>query len=151
MTVKYRFATPSDLDILATWNHQLIRDEGHRNPMTVAELRERMRGWLDSGEYRAVIFETDGAPLAYALYREGATEIYLRQLFVKRDRRREGIGRRAITILRDQLWPRHKRLTAEVLTANTPAVAFWRAVGYQDYSLMLEILPETEPLTLSSH
>jgi len=68
----HRFASESDLDLLAEWNHQLIRDEGHRNPMTVRELRERMRGWLE-GEYKAVIFAIEGEPVAYALYRESAT------------------------------------------------------------------------------
>ena len=28
-----------DLDLLADWNRQLIQDEGHRNRMTVAELK----------------------------------------------------------------------------------------------------------------
>jgi hypothetical protein len=73
-----RLATEADLDLLAEWNHQLIRDEGHRNPMTPAELRERMKGWL-AGEYAAVIFCLDGDPVAYALYRESAGEVYLRQ------------------------------------------------------------------------
>lgn len=139
--MEYRFATESDLDLLAEWNHQLIRDEGHRNPKTVPELRERMRGWL-GGEYKAVLFGPAGEPLAYALYREEAAGIYLRQLFVRRDRRREGIGRAAMDILRRQVWPPGKRLTVEVLTANTRAVGFWRAMGYQDYALTLEIMPE---------
>jgi hypothetical protein len=30
--------------LLAELNHQLIRDEGHRNRMTVPELKRRMRG-----------------------------------------------------------------------------------------------------------
>ncbi len=140
--MEYRFATDNDLDLLAEWNHQLIRDEGHRNPMTVPELRERMRGWL--GEYNAVLFGPAAAPLAYALYREQADKIYLRQLFVRRDRRRQGIGRVAMDILRSQVWPRGKRLTVEVLTANTRAVAFWRAMGYRDYALTLEIMPEEQ-------
>jgi predicted acetyltransferase len=42
-------------------------------------------------------------------------------------------------LLKESIWPDNKRLTVEVLTANTPAVAFWRAMGYRDYSLMLEI------------
>jgi GNAT superfamily N-acetyltransferase len=138
--MEYRFATDRDLDLLAEWNHQLIRDEGHRNRMTVPELQERMRGWL-GGEYKAVIFASAGESVAYALYKESATEVYLRQLFVRRDRRRQGIGREAVAILRDRLWPRHKRLTVEVLTANGPAVAFWRSVGYKDYCLTLEIMP----------
>jgi len=31
------FAAEHDLDLLAEWNHQLIRDEGHHNPMNVTE------------------------------------------------------------------------------------------------------------------
>ncbi len=99
-----------------------------------------MRGWL-ADQYRAVIYEEGGGVVAYALYREQSDEIYLRQLFVVRSRRRQGIGRHAVEILRSQLWPQNKRLTVEVLVANRNAVAFWRAVGYVDYSLMLEIMP----------
>jgi len=108
--------------------------------MTVSELEQRMRGWLQS-EYTAILFEDGKEAVAYALYREQAGEIYLRQLFVVRNRRREGIGRQTIEILRSQIWPRNKRLTVEVLVKNAAAVAFWRAVGYEDYSLKLEILP----------
>jgi GNAT superfamily N-acetyltransferase len=80
--------------------------------------------------------------MAYALYKESATEIYLRQLFVRRDRRSKGIGSEAMAILLNQLWPRHKRLTVEVLTTNIRGVRFWRAVGYKDYCLTLEVMPE---------
>ncbi len=136
----FRRAILADCPLLAELNHQLIRDEGHRNPMTVPELEQRMRGWLSS-EYIAIIFEDDGEVIAYALYREEPEEIYLRQLFVVRKRRRQGIGRKAIEILRAQIWPKSKRLTVSVLVKNAAAVAFWRAVGYKDYSLTLEILP----------
>ena len=139
--MNYRFGTEGDLDLLAEWNHQLIRDEGHRNVMSLPQLRERMKGWLE-GEYKALIFELGSAPMAYALYREGDTEIYLRQLFVQRGCRRQGIGREAVSLLQSQVWPRDKRLTVEVLTANAPAVAFWRSVGYTDYCLTLEIMPK---------
>ena len=95
--MEHRLADDSDLDLLAGWNHELIRDEGHRNPMTVPELRERMRGWL-AGEYKAVLLGPQTEPLAYALCRENATEVSLRQFFVRRDRRREGIGRGAMDL-----------------------------------------------------
>ena len=137
----FRPATTDDCLLLAELNHQLIRDEGHRNPMTVPELEQRMRGWL-SGEYRAVIYEDAGEVAAYALFREEEREIYLRQLFVVPHRRSQGLGRRAVEILRSQLWPKSKRLTVDVLTTNKRAVSFWRSVGYADYSLSLEILPE---------
>jgi GNAT superfamily N-acetyltransferase len=134
----FRPATLDDCPLLAELNHELIRDEGHRNPMTVPELEQRMRGWL-SGEYRAVIFEDGGEVVAYGLYREQPEEIYLRQLFVVRHRRRQGIGRRAVGILRAQVWPKARRLTVDVLVANQGGIAFWRSVGYTDYALSLEI------------
>lgn len=102
-----------------------------------------MLGWL-KGEYKAVVFEDTGELVAYGLFREDSSEIYLRQLFVVRNRRREGIGRRAIQILRDEIWPANKRLTLDVLVTNATALGFWRAVGYQDYCLMLEILPKPD-------
>lgn len=137
----YRAATAEDCPTLAELNHQLIRDEGHRNPMTVAQLEARMRGWLTSGEYRAVLFEETEPIVAYALFRETDGEIYLRQFFVVRHRRREGLGRRAMEELFANVWPRSKRLTVSVLVKNGPAIAFWRAMGYADYDLTLEITP----------
>lgn len=136
--ISHRFATLDDCRLLAELNYQLIRDEGHRNPMSVSELDQRMRDWL-AGEYRAVMFDEGGEVVAYALFTEKSDEIYLRQLFVARHKRRQGIGRRAVEILRSQIWPKNKRLTVEVLVANEQAVRFWRAVGYVDYALTLEI------------
>src|SRR5262245_31044258 len=104
----FRFATLHDCELLAQLNHQLIQDEGHRNQMAVPELDHRMRSWL-SAEYRATIFEAGGEVVAYALYREQPDDIYLRQLFVVRHRRSQGLGRRAIEILRSQVWPAKKR------------------------------------------
>jgi GNAT superfamily N-acetyltransferase len=139
MKLKFQEASASDIGLLAEWNHQLIRDEGHRNPMTVEQLAERMREWLD-GEYRAVIFSEDD-PVAYALFREEEDRIYLRQFFVRRDRRRSGVGRTAFGILRKEFWPSGVRLTVDVLCRNTAGVAFWHSLGYQDYCLTLEIMP----------
>ena len=143
--MNFRNATLNDCALLAELNHQLIRDEGHRNKMTVPELEQRMRGWLAS-EYAVVIFEDRSEVVAYALYRDEPDELYLRQLFVVRNRRRQGFGRAAMEILRMQIWPKNKRLTVSVLAQNAAAVAFWRAVGYADYSLTLEITPAAEQL-----
>ena len=146
----FRAATLDDCPLLAELNHQLIRDEGHRNPMTVPELAQRMRSWI-SGEYRAIIFEDGGENVAYALFREQPDEIYLRQLFVVRHRRSHGIGHRAIEILRSQVWPKTKRLTVEVLVANKRAINFWRSVGYSDYALSLEVLAANQPCANKAH
>ena len=143
----HRLATQADCALLGEWNHQLIRDEGHSNPMTARELEQRMSGWLQEG-YLAVIFEEAGQPVAYALYFETADRVHLRHCFVARGHRRGGIGRRVLEILRGHVWPGSKRLTVDVLAANTGGVAFWRSVGYRDYSLTLEITP-SGPATLT--
>jgi GNAT superfamily N-acetyltransferase len=139
--LKFRLATLDDCSLLATLNHQLIRDEGHRNRMTVPELEERMKCWL-SAEYRALICEEGGEVVAYALYREQPEEIYLRQLFVVPHRRNQGIGHRAVEMLRSEIWPKTTRLTVDVLVTNVRALRFWRSVGYADYCLTLEVLPD---------
>ena len=102
-----------------------------------------MRNWIET-DYTAILFQEDSKPIAYALFREQPQEIYLRQFFVVRNRRRQGIGRMAMQILLSKIWPKGKRLTVEVLAANTAAVAFWRAIGYSDYALTLEIMPKAK-------
>jgi len=143
MTLVFRRATDADVALLGQLNHQLIQDEGHRNPMTVTQLQDRMRGWL-AGEYTALLFEHDAEVVAYALYREDADSIYLRQFFVQRHVRRRGFGRATLHLLRTQVWPTHKRLTVEVLAGNHAAISFYKAAGFRDYSLTLE-LPSASP------
>src|SRR5882757_9336719 len=109
----YQRATTNDCPLLGELNHQLIQDEGHKNPMTVLELEQRLRGWL-AGEYAAVLFEESAEVVAYALYREQPDEIYLRQLFVVRHHRRKGLGKQAMHLLRSEIWCKTKRLTVEV-------------------------------------
>jgi ribosomal protein S18 acetylase RimI-like enzyme len=135
----YRRASVSDCKLLAELNRQLIQDEGHRNPMSVPQLEERMRHWLMTREYEALIFEEDSKVTAYALYKEETDRIYLRHLFVVHNQRRRGIGRKAMQILLSELWPQDKRVTVEVLIHNQPAISFYRALGYKDYSVAMEI------------
>jgi predicted acetyltransferase len=111
--------------------------------MTVPELELRMKEWL-AGEYRAVFFEVAGEVIGYALFREQPGAIYLRQLFIVPHRRRQGLGRTAMKIL-FKTWPDTARLTVDVLTGNQAAIQFWRAIGYADYCLTLEIMPKASP------
>jgi GNAT superfamily N-acetyltransferase len=135
----WRTAQRRDCRLLAELNLQLIADERHRNSMGVPELERRMRSWLQEG-YEAVLFERDGEVAAYALYNVQPDEIHLRHFFVARHLRRQGVGREAIELLRDRVWPLSPRLTVSVLTHNEAAVQFWRAMGYKDYCLAMEIV-----------
>jgi hypothetical protein len=52
----FRVAAAADLPQLASWNKQLIEDEGHDNTMSLEDLVARMRTWLAT-EYQALIFD----------------------------------------------------------------------------------------------
>lgn len=135
----HREATVLDCTVLAEMNHQLIRDEGHRNPMTVSELAERMCSWLAEHSYRAVLFEDECRPVAYALFRpEPDSSIYLRQFFVSRGRRHQGVGSQAVATLFREVFPVDARVTLDVLAHNDVGANFWAAVGFHHYSICLE-------------
>jgi predicted acetyltransferase len=133
-----RPASPDDAALLAPLNAQLIRDEGHRNAMSVGELEQRMRTWLQS-DYCAAIFELDAKVVGYALFKHEAEHVYLRQLFVSSEFRRRGVGRAMLHWLWANTWKKDQRLRVDVLINNTDAQAFWRAVGLKDYCVMLEM------------
>jgi predicted acetyltransferase len=44
-------------------------------------------------------------------------------------------------LLRGHIWPATQRLAVSVLVENQAAIRFWRAMGYKDYCLTMEILP----------
>ncbi|GAB3263349.1 GNAT family N-acetyltransferase [Chitinimonas naiadis] len=140
-----RPATLADVDLLAELSQQLRRDEGQRSSLSAVQLRERMHDWLAHEGYSAVLFDYDEQVVAYALYREQAGSIYLRQFFVSGDRRRLGLGRRALALLFEQYWPADKRLSVDVMSSNERALAFWRSVGFLDYSTTLIMAPKQRP------
>lgn len=118
--MRHRFATHDDVPILAHMNRQLVEDEGHRNRFKPASwFEDRMRGFLTSG-YRAVLIEIAGETVAYAVYvdhPDHSDTIYLRQIFVHRTHRRQRIGREAMPILMQEVWPR----------TNDSPLKFWSA------------------------
>jgi GNAT superfamily N-acetyltransferase len=142
--MRFRLATPEDAVLLAPLNAQLIREEGHRNTMTVPQLAERMKQWLDS-DYQAAVFEDSDRLSGYALYRREPEFVYLRQLFVRADCRRRGIGREAIDWLRRNAWEPTARVRIDVLVGNAAGQAFWRAVGFRDYCITMELNSRAVP------
>jgi GNAT superfamily N-acetyltransferase len=136
--LRHRAAVLADVPLLAEINKQLIADQGHRNPMSVPELETRMRDWL-AEDYVATLFVRDGQLAAYALWRDEPEWLHLRHFFVVRELRRQGIGREALRLLTEQIWPPGKRARVSVLVGNQPGLAFWRSVGFADYDLTLEM------------
>ncbi len=118
-------------------NQALLRDEGHRCPMTLPELETRMAAFL-AGAYQAALFRRGDATVGYALWRTEEEWVYLRQMFVIPEARRQGIASAAFNwLVANAGWERsHVRL--EVLVGNHRAIAFWRTLGFTDYAVTME-------------
>ena len=138
MNLEGRIATNRDAPQLAAMNQQLIRDEGHRNSMSVAELEDRIRNWLVD-EYQASIFMVDGSTAGYALYKQEQDWTYLRQFFILPELRRRGLGRAAMEWLIQNPWRNAFLIRLDVLVGNTDGVSFWRSLGFQDYCITMEM------------
>ena len=110
-------------------NKQLIEDERHPNPMSVEALQDRMRDWL-SADYVAFVVVEGGHPVAYCLYRDDGDHYYLRQLFVDRGRRRQGIATQLLDWMYERQWG-GKRVRLDVLAHNRDAIAFYQARGFR--------------------
>src|SRR3954454_15814125 len=136
----FRTATATDIPELAVLNAALIRDEGHRSKMTVAELEARMRKFFSEGHV-AVMFGDGGRTVGYALYRNDDDGVYLRQFFIVEHARRNGSGREAVQWLCQNVWQDTERVILQVLLHNQRGIDFWRAVGFGDYCLTMERRP----------
>jgi ribosomal protein S18 acetylase RimI-like enzyme len=142
--LRIRTATHGDVAALAAMNAQLIRDEGHRNAMSLSELGERMTEWLAS-DYSAAIAELDARPVGYVLWRHDTDHVYLRQLFVDPAFRRRKVGSGLLGDLRARLEGRASRLRIDVLIENESGRAFWQAAGFKDYCMTMEMPLEPRP------
>jgi hypothetical protein len=84
--MNYRSASSRDAPLLAALNQQLIQDEGHRNPMSIAELKDRMEEWLagEKGSSHSASRERmePPAPSYRSARRERARDIVLAFLWI---------------------------------------------------------------------
>src|SRR5262245_30194465 len=110
--MRYRQATSADTALLAELNRQLIDDEGSGHQAALSDLTTHIKHWLTT-DHKAALFEQDDQIVAYAIYREQPDAVYLRQFFVDRRYRRQGIGRRAIQLLLSEVWPHKRRVVVE--------------------------------------
>jgi GNAT superfamily N-acetyltransferase len=134
----FRKAVAADMPSLAELNRQLQIDEQHRLRMELSELIPRMARWCNEEGYEAMVFERDGRTAGYALYRREPEHFYLKQFFVCRDMRGQGVGRQAIEWLAANVWHAAPAVYLDVLVHNQPGIAFWRAMGFADYCMTME-------------
>lgn len=145
MILSMRAATEDDIPLLAKINKQLIEDEGHRNPMSIPELAQRMRGWLHGGWNADIFVQANETVVGYALYQHRKDEffpdnavVYLRQFLIEREYRGQGLGHFALGELFKARFPSRCTVVVEVLMANERGLNFWRQVGFQPYAMTLK-------------
>ena len=139
-------ATQADLPLLAEMNKRLIDDEGSRNPLTVNELRERMRGWLLT-DWQIRLFSDEAENIiGYAVYQlrpddyfPGMKIVYLRQLYIERDRRSRELGQQSLQLLIEREFREASVVVIEVLETNPRGHHFWSKTGFEPYCTIMRL------------
>jgi GNAT superfamily N-acetyltransferase len=93
----------------------------------------------DAGQVDPLLDQVPGSPRA--VYGDGAYDkwkVYVRQFFVRPERRRQGIGRAAWAWLRANPWREAPRICLDVLIGNGSGIQFWRSLGFEDYCITME-------------
>ncbi len=131
-----RFATPRDADMIVQFVRALAEYE--REPEAVEVTPEAMRAQMESADppFECLIAEQDGVAAGFALFFRnystwrGRPGLFLEDLFVNPEYRRNGIGRALLQRLAAISVERgYGRMEWSVLDWNTPAHDFYRAIG----------------------
>ena len=131
-----RPATIDDVSLLHTLIHELADFErlAHEAAVTPEDLARD--GFGANPKFRAVIAEWNQEPAGYALFFEfystfqGRTGIFLDDIFVRPQHRKQGIGKALLDHVAGITWnERYFCMRWEVLDWNTPAIDFYRNLG----------------------
>ena len=138
-TLRIDRAKPADAELLADLNRELDEDEPHPYPVSQPARLERMTRWIETGEYGVLLFRRGQRVAGYAVWRMEEYGAFLRQFFICRDQRREGLGRAAMALLCRDVFPKDRPLHLEAAMWNQKAIDFWHALGFQDFGLSMEL------------
>ncbi len=144
-TLRIDKAKDTDVDLLAQLNRQLDEDEPHPSPLPPSALTERMRRWIGNGEYEVLLFRSGDQLIGYAVWRAEEFGSYLRHFFICRDRRGQGWGRAAVQLLCRDVFPKDRPVNLDAVVGNEKSLAFWRAVGFQDFSIGMQLKAGATP------
>ena len=150
MELDFRFATESDIPLLARMHQMSVEDETGVDPSLreadtdgLCKAKKEIRRLLEKGS-QAVVFSVDSAEAGYAMYQTEPEGIFLRHFFVARDRRRQGIGRAAMRRLIEEVWRNPPRIRLGVLVENEAGHGFWKSVGFSDWVIDMKMERATE-------
>ncbi|MFM0305226.1 GNAT family N-acetyltransferase [Paraburkholderia sediminicola] len=148
-----RRANPDEFGLLARMNRELIEDEGHRNPMTVPQLTERFQSFVSNEGWQVDVLLSGSTIVGFMTHRyepdiaePSGFRVFLRQFYISRDKRRGGIGSRAVELLFKKRFKPGDRVFLDVLEVNPIGRAFWSRSGFSPYSTTMEqVVGSSEP------
>ena len=126
--------TIADIPILAKLNKQLIDDEKNNNSMSINELENRMREFLET-EYSAYFFIQNSQIIGYALLKNTTEPVYLRQFLIDREYREQHYGKQAFQMLIQHL--NLNKIDIEVLPWNQTGYLFWKNCGFKELNIAM--------------
>jgi ribosomal protein S18 acetylase RimI-like enzyme len=133
----YRRATTNDIQILTEMNINLRFDERIDNEMSYQEIKERMEGFLNNSEYSIELMEDQENIVGYYLLNESKNPMYLRQLYIKKEYRNQGCGRKTIDHIMEE--KNIKKIDIDVMIWNTDAIAFYERCGFQERYISMRL------------
>jgi GNAT superfamily N-acetyltransferase len=131
--ISIRPATVRDVPLLATLIHELAEFEhvDHEAAVTAEDIARD--GFGPDPKFRAVVAESEGQAVGYALFFEfyssfqGRAGLFLDDIFVRPQFRKQGIGRALIAHVAGIAWKEdYFCVRWEVLDWNTTAIDFYR-------------------------
>lgn len=127
IVVTIQKCTIDDCEYLAELNKELIHAESSDNPMTIKQLEQRMKDFLQTF-YEAYFFIERDRVVGYALIKMDCEPLYLRQFLIIQEYRRRHYGEQAFQMLLSCL--KTDSVDIEVLSNNDQGVKFWEKMGF---------------------
>ena len=145
--VRVREARPADAETIAAFSHALSREEGHVPALQARDVR--VEGFGPGARFRALIAERDGRRVGYALFYpaydtdHAARGLYLQDLYVVADARRQGAGRALMAaVARACQADGGCYVFWNALPNNRAGLAFYRAIGALEEPVTLSLQPD---------
>lgn len=114
-----------------------IEREVHAHPWTLGNFSDALR----SG-YQCKVFESAGVVMGYAVMMLAVDEAELLDIAIDKAHQRKGIGRKLLEAMSSLA--RHanmRRMVLEVRASNQPAIALYRASGFEQIGLRRDYYP----------
>jgi ribosomal protein S18 acetylase RimI-like enzyme len=135
-------AVIENCDELVEMNNQLVIDEQFDVILPQDKMIERMQDFIQGSVYDCYLMVHDNVVCGYCLVDTTKTPLYLRHLFVKKEHRRKGLGKKTIQMLLQMY--KTDSLDIEVMAWNANALKFYESIGFKPRFIGMRISKERQ-------